>query len=326
MRSTVCSLLAIDLCTLCALCALSALSAVSLSAGDTDIRSLLEGGHWKQARALLEPRVKANPSDAEAAAQLASVREAYGDSDGALQLAERAVKLKPDVAEYHWQLAWVVGNQAQHANVLHQFGLARRFRQEAETTIALDPKHIDARLGMITYYIKAPGILGGDRQKADEMAEEVARIDAASGYLARARVLSDSDTAGDFETLYRQAAEAARTPDVKYDATAALSNWYFAQKPPRYDAAEQQCRWTRSSPSPRRACRTIWRRTIGPPRSSCCRATTTRAPSATSESTSRRSRSPTPPRRRMRTGGSGRRSRRKASAPTRSRSSSSARN
>jgi tetratricopeptide (TPR) repeat protein len=242
MRSTVCSLLAIDLCTLCALCALSALSAVSLSAGDTDIRSLLEGGHWKQARALLEPRVKANPSDAEAAAQLASVREAYGDSDGALQLAERAVKLKPDVAEYHWQLAWVVGNQAQHANVLHQFGLARRFRQEAETTIALDPKHIDARLGMITYYIKAPGILGGDRQKADEMAEEVARIDAASGYLARARVLSDSDTAGDFETLYRQAAEAARTPDVKYDATAALSNWYFAQKPPRYDAAEQQCR------------------------------------------------------------------------------------
>ncbi len=50
MKSTVCSLLAIGLCALCA---------VSLAAADPDIRSLLDGGHFKQARALLEPRVKA---------------------------------------------------------------------------------------------------------------------------------------------------------------------------------------------------------------------------------------------------------------------------
>jgi hypothetical protein len=35
-------------------------------------------------------------------------------------------------------------------------GLARRFRQEAETTIKLDPSHIDARRGMITFFVKAP--------------------------------------------------------------------------------------------------------------------------------------------------------------------------
>ena len=83
--------------------------------------------------------MKANPSDAEAAALLSSVREAYGDLDAALSLAETAVKLEPKVAEYHWQLAQVVGEMAQRASVFKQFGLARRYRQEIESAMALDP-------------------------------------------------------------------------------------------------------------------------------------------------------------------------------------------
>ena len=95
---------------------------------------------------------------------------------------------------------------------------------------------------MITYFVKAPGILGGDRKKADDMAEEIARIDPGAGYLARVQVLRDTKSDGDFETLFRQAAETSKIPDVKYDATTSLVNWYFSQKPPRYDAAEQQSR------------------------------------------------------------------------------------
>ena len=221
---------------------LACLCLAPVRATDPDIRSLLDGGHFKRARALIEPRVNANPSDAEAAAALARVRAVYGDIDTAQRLAETAVKLRPDVAEYHWQLAQVVGNQAENANVLRQIGLARRFRLETETTIKLDPKHIEARSAMITFFIRAPGIMGGDRKKADAMAEEIARIDAAAGHLARAQVLSDTKSTGDFETLYRKAADTALTTDIKYRATAALTNWYLAQKPPRYDMAEQPLR------------------------------------------------------------------------------------
>ena len=99
-----------------ALLAACVFSAV-LSAADPDVRSLIAGGHWKQARDLLEPRARANPSDAEAAAGLSAVRAAYGDLDAALDLAERAVKLQPNVAAYHWQLARIVGNQAEKACV-----------------------------------------------------------------------------------------------------------------------------------------------------------------------------------------------------------------
>lgn len=186
--------------------------------------------------------MKANPSDAEAAALLSRVRKAFGDVDGALPLAETAVKLEPKVADYHWQLADIVGDMAERASVFKQFGLGRRFKQEAEAVMALDPAHIDSREGMLVFYIQAPGVIGGDRKKADQMAEEIGRIRSGAGLLARARVLTETKTAGDLEGLYRQAAEAAKSASVKYEATVALLNLYLSPKTSRPDAAEQQAR------------------------------------------------------------------------------------
>jgi tetratricopeptide (TPR) repeat protein len=219
---------------------LGAMSAVA--APDPATRTLIEGNHWKQARAILEPRVKANPSDAEAAALLSSVREAYGDLDAALALAETAVRLEPKSADSHWQLAQVVGSLAQRASVFKQFGLARRYRQEVEAAMALDPKLVDARVGMMEFYLQAPGIAGGDTKKGAALADEIGRIDPARGFLAKARVLIATKGQGDLESLYRQAADSAKTPDVKYDATGSLMNYYLAPKTSKPDAAEQQAR------------------------------------------------------------------------------------
>jgi len=223
-----------------ALCVLVAVRASA--ARDPATRSLIDGGHWKQARAILEPRVQANPSDAEAAALLSRVREAFGNLDAALPLAETAVRLEPGVADYHWRLAEVVGQQARRASVLRQVGLARRFRQEAETTMKLDPAHIEARGGMISFYVQAPRVVGGDRKRADQVAEEVTRIDPAWGYLARARVLTEAQASADVEALYRQAADAARAPAVKFQATASLLNALLTAKPAKLEAAEQAAR------------------------------------------------------------------------------------
>jgi tetratricopeptide (TPR) repeat protein len=42
----------------------------------------------------------------------------------------------------------------------------------AEAAIAIDPKNIDAREGLLEYYLSAPSIAGGDRKKAERMADE----------------------------------------------------------------------------------------------------------------------------------------------------------
>jgi tetratricopeptide (TPR) repeat protein len=223
------------------LCALSAAAATT----EEDVRGLIEDGRWKRARAVLEPRVKANPTDAEAAAMLSRVRLAYGDLEGAAGLAETAVKLNGQVAENHWLLARAFGEQARKASLMKQFGLAKRFRQEAEAAIALDPKHIQSRLYLISYYAGAPGIAGGDAKRAEQIAAEVAAIDPAWGHMARARLLeetkpaTDKQTADELAALYKKALEAAKTPAMRSEALSALIGVSLSPPAQNLDLVEQ---------------------------------------------------------------------------------------
>jgi len=68
---------------------------------------------------------------------LSRVRVAFGDFDRAIELAETAVRLNSNVAEYHWLLARACGERAKTSSFVKQLGLSKRFRQEAEVPIVL---------------------------------------------------------------------------------------------------------------------------------------------------------------------------------------------
>ncbi len=158
---------------------------------------LMERGRWKEARALLVPRVAAHPDDAEAAWLMSRVLDAFRDVPGALKLAEHAVALDGKDARYHEQLAMVVGESAQRANPLKQLGLAHRFRKEAEAAVALDPRRFEAQDGLLEFFLMAPGIAGGSKDKARDKAEEIAKLDPLKGAYARARIaLANHDSTG----------------------------------------------------------------------------------------------------------------------------------
>ncbi|HEU5179882.1 MAG TPA: tetratricopeptide repeat protein [Candidatus Polarisedimenticolia bacterium] len=208
-----------------------------------DPRALVEAARWKKARALLEPKVKANPSDAEAAALLSQVRLAYGDGDGAISLAETALKLDGNNAAYHWQLAKACGEQARKAGMFKGLSLVKRFRSEADATLALDPKHIEARMYLISFYAGAPGIAGGDKKKAEQVAQDVAKIDPAWGHLAHARLVEetaepkDNQAVAEREASYKKGLEAAKTPEARYAALSGLVNLYLSPALENFDRA-----------------------------------------------------------------------------------------
>jgi tetratricopeptide (TPR) repeat protein len=195
------------------LCVTGLLMLPGVAHGDETVAALMKQGHWKQVRAIAQTRIKAGPDDPESNYLMGRVLYRWGDGTAAMPYAEKAVKLAPRNAEYHWLLAELLGQQAQRANVFRQIGLARRFRSETETVLELNPRHVEAHYGMMIYYLKAPGIVGGDKNKARAEADAVAKIDHASGYLALVRLAQEEQQPQKLEELYRKAVEA--DPDRK---------------------------------------------------------------------------------------------------------------
>jgi hypothetical protein len=186
---------------------------------------LIEAGHWKRARALVEPRLRQAPDDAEANYLASMIRNAFGDYSSPLPLAEKAVRLDGRVARYHRLLAEVQGVMAQRAGVFQQVSLARRFRKEIGIALELDARNSQALRDQLEFYLLAPGILGGDSKKAEQIAQQMVSVDAAEGFRAMARIAEFRKDRARQEAMLRQAVE-ARPPS--YKAYVELGEFYLA--------------------------------------------------------------------------------------------------
>lgn len=129
--------------------------------------------------------------------------------DAAERQFERAVAADERNGTYHLWLGRAVGQQASTASAVRQPFMARRIKAEFERAVALDPALIDARDGLIQFYLMAPGFMGGSAEKAREQQREIARRSAYRGHLAAANIAwSAKDTAGT-ERAIRAAVSAA---------------------------------------------------------------------------------------------------------------------
>jgi tetratricopeptide (TPR) repeat protein len=198
---------------------------------------LIEAGHWKRARALVEAGpgcVERNPAGC---FLLSQIRNAFGDRKTPLPLAEKAVSLDGHVARFHRQLAEALGVEAQSANPFQQLFLARRFKKEIQLALGLDGRDLQAQEDLMEFYLLAPGIAGGDRGRAEEVARGIARIDASRGFLAEAR-LAELDKRADREAaMLRQAVDADRS---SYRARIALARFSLGAGHEDADEAARQ--------------------------------------------------------------------------------------
>jgi tetratricopeptide (TPR) repeat protein len=141
----------------------------------TRARALVEERQYAEARALLESHVRGHPNDAEAAHWLGRLLLLQDQADAAIPWLEKAAQLDGRNARYRLWLGNGYGQRAMNANPLQQARLARRAKAEFEAAVGLDPGELDARWGLMQFYLMAPGIMGGDRKKAREQADEIRR-------------------------------------------------------------------------------------------------------------------------------------------------------
>ena len=113
-----------------------------------------------------------------------------GDDDAAIVILEKAVAQSPKSAEAHFCLANAYGSKAQKSGMLAAVTYAPKLRSEFETAIALDPKHVEARLALVQLYAGMPEMMGGSYDKALEQAVAIKAIDPIVGHRAYAFVYS----------------------------------------------------------------------------------------------------------------------------------------
>jgi tetratricopeptide (TPR) repeat protein len=200
---------------------------------------LMAARHWKQLRRIVEPRAAANPKDAQAAYLLSCTKMAFGDVDAALALAEQAVALEPGNSKYHYQLGLANGQKANKASFFSAMKFGNRYKTEIFKAVDLDPKNVEARWELMEFYFNAPAIAGGDRQKGRTVADEIMRLDAATGHLALGEAAERSKQPAEAEVNYRKAAEA----DPKnYPAQMAPAWLCLSDENKKYDLAERYAR------------------------------------------------------------------------------------
>lgn len=192
------------------------------------IQKLVTDQKYDDARAEAEALVKKNASDDAAVHCVGWILMSQDKSKDAIEWFERAVKLNDKSSTHHLWLANSLGDQAEHTNKLKLPFLARRVKGEFDKAAQLDPTSIDARHGLIEFYSKAPGVMGGSMDKAKEQAREIEKLNAMRGHLEMAALLErEKDLAGAEKEL--NAAVTISLPDSTLGYSR-LASFYGRQK------------------------------------------------------------------------------------------------
>jgi tetratricopeptide (TPR) repeat protein len=146
---------------------------------------LFKARKYAEAQAALLPQ---GQTDATAAFYLGRIEMDNNDSDKAADWFERAVNLNPKNAAYYDWLARAYGTQAEHTSTFKMPFLARKLKNALDTGLGLDPDNLDIRDDLIIYYTRAPGFLGGSKEKALEMVAEIQKRNAYRGSAAAANL------------------------------------------------------------------------------------------------------------------------------------------
>jgi len=107
-----------------------------------------------------------------------------GDSDAAIELLEKSIAQGPPSAEAHFQLGRAYLSKVQQLGMMSAMTYGPKAKGEFERAVTLDPKHLEARLGLVQFYAAAPAMMGGSPEKALEQAEAIKAIDGLYGHRA----------------------------------------------------------------------------------------------------------------------------------------------
>lgn len=152
---------------------------------------LFDRGKFAEAKTVFESVLKQDEKNAEAHYRLGLIllSRRFMNEDDAVDHMEQAVEINSANADYQYGLGAAYGVKAQNAGVIKQAFLAPKVKHAFEKAVILNPKLVEAHIGLAQDDWRAPGIMGGDMEKAYKEADLVIQLDEMKGRPLKANIL-----------------------------------------------------------------------------------------------------------------------------------------
>lgn len=164
---------------------------------------LLSSGHIDQALPIIEQQVRQRPNDASGYNLLCRAYFVMEEWDHGISNCERARNLDPQNSRYYLWLGRIYGEKADRVSFLSAAGLAKKVRTSFERAVELAPNDWEARADLGEFYIEAPGIVGGGKDKATEQANALMSIKPGKAYWLLGRIAEKNKDMMEAERRYR---------------------------------------------------------------------------------------------------------------------------
>jgi tetratricopeptide (TPR) repeat protein len=164
---------------------------------------LLAHGRVDDAIQALNGEIRTAPRNSKSLGLLCRAYFSLGQWDRAASACEKAIALDENSAEYHLWLGRTYGEKADATNFLSAAGLAKKSRAELEKAVGLDPFHVEAHTDLAEFYLEAPGIVGGGRDKARAQADILMKLSPTHAHWVYGRIAEKDKDGATAEKEYR---------------------------------------------------------------------------------------------------------------------------
>jgi tetratricopeptide (TPR) repeat protein len=196
-----CAILLAAACTLHASPARCAQNAVA------DAQREFNAGHYHKAVDTLTDTAAKSPDDAPLHFLLGQCYYELREFTRAVASFERSVQLAPNQSEYHDWLGKAYGRRAEETIFLSAMGWARKTHKEFEVAVHLNPSNFQAQRDLIRFEMYAPSIVGGGDDRALKHIEDLEKIDALQGQLARGEFFATKKKLGEADAVFAKVLE-----------------------------------------------------------------------------------------------------------------------
>jgi Flp pilus assembly protein TadD len=129
---------------------------------------------------------------------------------------EQAARLDAQDSDFHLWLGRALGEKADSATFMTAFSLAKRTRAEFEESVRLNPRNAEALADLGDFYRQAPGVVGGGIEKAEAIAAQLDKVDAARAHQLRGLIAEQQKDDAAAEREFKQAIAADAHPGLSW--------------------------------------------------------------------------------------------------------------